>query len=338
MQNAVRAFSWMAFFLVLALLSNVAHGATYKLTNGKEVTGELLPSSATDAGVQIKVAEGQYERVLWGSFTQEDLKSFASNAKLQPLVEPFIEITQEERLKKTEFTVKAPQRLDLPASGSFIGAMFSSSLGLLVIVLLYAGTIYAGYEVAIFRAQPPFLVAGLAAIPVLGLLSPIVFLAMPTRMKSGEAAGEENATAAFAPEGTVAAAAAAAAAGTADPNNPMQNANVAHPGSLHLHHDEKKETTGKLPEPQVFQRGQFTFNRRFFETKFPGFFGVVRRDAEKDLVLVIKASRGKFVGQRISRIAANDLHLQVQHGAATEEVMIPFSEVQEIRVQHKDQQ
>ena len=25
------------------------------------------------------------------------------------------------------------------------------------------------------------------------------------------------------------------------------------------------------PEPQVFQRGQFTFNRRFLETKFSGF-------------------------------------------------------------------
>ena len=40
--------------------------------------------------------------------------------------------------------------------------------------------------------------------------------------------------------------------------------------------------------------------------------------------------------QRISRIAANDLHLQVQKGAATEEVMIPFQDIQEIVLQHKD--
>jgi len=83
-------------------------------------------------------------------------------------------------------------------------------------------------------------------------------------------------------------------------------------------------------------RGQFTFNRRFFETKFPGFFAVVRRDADKDMVLVIKAARGLFVGQRITRIAANDLHLQVTKGHASEEVMIPFVEMQEIRLQHKD--
>ena len=91
-----------------------------------------------------------------------------------------------------------------------------------------------------------------------------------------------------------------------------------------------------IPQTVTYQRGQFTFNRRFFETKFPNFFGVVRRDADRDMVLVVKSSRGEYTGQRISRIAANDLHLQVQRGHATEEVMIPFVEVQEVRLKHKD--
>jgi len=91
-----------------------------------------------------------------------------------------------------------------------------------------------------------------------------------------------------------------------------------------------------VPEPVVFQRGQFTFNRRFFETKFPAFFGVVRKDADRDMVLLIKAARGLYTGERISRIASNDLHLQVRKGNASEEVLIPFSEIQEIRLQHKD--
>ena len=78
------------------------------------------------------------------------------------------------------------------------------------------------------------------------------------------------------------------------------------------------------------------FNRRFFETKFPGFFGVVRREAEKDMVLIIKAARGEHIVDRISRIAANDLHAQVRKGQASEEVMIPFTEIQEIRLKHKD--
>ncbi len=102
------------------------------------------------------------------------------------------------------------------------------------------------------------------------------------------------------------------------------------------HLESEPEKKPSLPPTTTFQRGQFTFNRRFFETKFPGFFGVVRRDADKDMVLVIKSARGQYVGQRISRIAANDLHLQVQRGPASEEVMIPFQEIQQIQLRHKD--
>src|SRR5262249_27127050 len=116
---------------------------------------------------------------------------------------------------------------------------------------------------------------------------------------------------------------------------PPEAAHEPAPGGLRLHH-EQAAATGPLPETQTFQRGAFTFNRRFFETKFPGFFGVVKREADKDLVLSIKSARGDYIGQRITRIAANDLHLQVQKGSASEEVMIPFSEFQMIQLKHKD--
>ena len=43
-----------------------------------------------------------------------------------------------------------------------------------------------------------------------------------------------------------------------------------------------------------------------------------------------------YRSQRISRIASNDLHLQVQKGNASEEIMIPFQEIQEIQLKHKD--
>ena len=109
---------------------------------------------------------------------------------------------------------------------------------------------------------------------------------------------------------------------------------VAHPAGLKLAPAEEAKST--IPETVAFKRGQFTFNRRFFETNFPGFFGVVRREAERDMVLVFKANRGEYTTQRISRIAANDLHVQVERGQASEEVMIPFQEIQEIRLKHKD--
>jgi hypothetical protein len=90
------------------------------------------------------------------------------------------------------------------------------------------------------------------------------------------------------------------------------------------------------PPAQVFQRGQFTFNRRFFETKFPGYFSVVRRDVDKDMVLFVKTMRGDFVVQRIVRIAQDDVHFQIVKNEASCEEMVPFAEIQEIQIKHKD--
>jgi hypothetical protein len=251
---------------------------------------------------------------------------------MQPFVEPFIEITQEEKLKKTEVNIKQPPRFPQPPRQSLLGAMFSSGLGLFVALALYAGIVYAGYEVAIFRGQPPLLVCGLSAIPFLGFLAPIAFLSLPTKGQAAEAL--EQAV----PAEQAAATPTAATAGRADDEdlNPMHATGAEHPAGLKLAHTEPEATKSALPETITYKRGQFTFNRRFFETKFPGFFGVVRREADKDLVLVIKSARGEYYGERISRIAANDLHLQVHSGHATEEVLIPFQEIQEVHLKHKD--
>jgi hypothetical protein len=322
----VRRFS---FYLVVGLLAGgwlalSSRADSFKLTTGETVTGELLATTATDQGVKVKVAEGEYQQVSWASFSQDDLKTFARNPKMAPFVEPFIEVSQAEKAKKTEVEIKQPPRLERPARQSLFGALFSSNIGLLALFLLYAANIYAAFEVSVFRAQPAALVCGLAAIPVLGLASTIVFLSLPTKMQPTRA--EE-----------VAAAAEAAQAATAaeEDVNPMHADGAAHPSGLQLHQEAETKKPG-VPEAVRFQRGQFTFNRRFIETKFPGFFGVVRRDAEKDLVLIFKTMRGEYAGQRISRIAANDLHLQVQKGHATEEVLIPFTEIQEILLKQKE--
>ncbi len=310
--------------LLCAALWRDVRAEAYKLTTGETVNGEVLAASANDQGVQVKIGEGQYQKVPWASFSQDDLKAFAKNARMEPFVQPFIEPNPEEKIKRTEVEIKQPERLERPARQSLLGAMFSSSVGLFTLLLLYGATIYAGYEVAIFRAQPPMLVAGLSAVPGLGILVPIIFLCMPTRLKAAEAAPAPAEAATVAPGAAV-----------EEEINPMHADGAAHPSGLKLHSEPEPAKSAQEQMP-TFQRGQFTFNRRFFETKFPGFFGVVRRDAEKDLVLIIKSSRGQYIGQRISRIAANDLHLQVQKGHASEEVLIPFQEIQEIRVRHKD--
>jgi hypothetical protein len=319
----------LAILWAFGLLVGQIRADVFQLTTGKSITGELLAASATEAGVQIKVGEGEYEKVPWTSFSQEDLKKFAQNKKLDAFVEPFIEISQEEKIKNTEVKIKPPERLPRPTSQSLFGALSSSGPGLFIILLLYGANIFAGYEIAIFKGQSIGLVCGISA--VLPVIGPIIFLAkpmkLPPRQEAWTTAPEAGATAPDAVnpmQGEVAV-------------NPMQGDVAAPAGGLKISHAEPAEA-GKpaLPATTSYARGQFTFNRRFFETKFPGFFGVVRRDAEKDMLLVIKSARGEFPGQRITRIAANDLHLQVQRANASEEVMIPFQEIKEIHLRHKD--
>jgi hypothetical protein len=223
--------------------------------------------------------------------------------------------------------LKPVARLDRPPPRSLFGAMFSSSLGFLLCFLIYAANIYAAYEVSVFRAQPRALVCGLAAIPFLGFFATAVFLALPTRM-------DRSAAPEVAPEVVAAAAQVYSVPGTP---SATPDAAAAGPASgLRLSSAAAGHSTKSLPTTQVFPRGAFTFNRRFFETKFPGFFGVIRRDADKDMVLVVKSVRGEYIGQRITRIAANDVHIHVQKGPVGEEIPISFSEIQEVRLKHKD--
>ncbi len=304
--------------LLCGLLAGMARAATFQLTDGRTLTGEIVTGSANEGGLQFRLEDGQYERVPWASFSQDDLKKFAQDRKLSLFVAPYIEVTREERLKRSQVRINDVPRLERPEARSLVGAMFSSSVGVFVFLLLYAGNLYAAYEIAVFRARPRALVCGVSA--VLPVIGPIIFLSLPTLMEQVE----EGAVTMEAPPPVQPFAVPNAAAATASDTT-----------GLHLARAEAGPAAGAAAT-QVFQRGAFTFNRRFFETKFPGFFGIVRRDADKDMVLAIRSPRGEFVGNRISRITANDLHLQIQKGTASEEVMIPFGEIQEIKLKHKD--
>ena len=302
---------WLAAAAVTGLRAD-----TFQLTDGRTITGEML-TGANDVGMQVKTDDGKYEKVSWSDLSQATLKELAQKPKLAAFVEPFIEIPQEERLKKTEVTLKDVPRLERPAKGSLLGGLLHSSVGLVILLLLYGANIYAGYEIGLVRAYPPAMVCGIAAVaPVVG---PVIFLCIPTRMEKPAA---EEVT--------------AAPAEYALPASPAAEAQ-AHAGGGHRFADAPASPAAPAaPQAQVFQRGQFTFNRRFIETKFSGFFGVVGRGADKDMVLLIKTPRGEFPASRISRIAANDMHVEVRKGVATQEVQIPFGEIQEIQLKHKD--
>jgi hypothetical protein len=293
----------------------VAVGAdTFPLTDGKSVTGDVI--SYNDNGVVFRLDVDKYsERVPWTKFSQDALKQLEKNPKIRPLAEPFIETPPPARTKKGDIKVQEVSRLELPPKQSLFGALFSSSVGLVVLMLIYAANIFTGYEIAVVRSRPIALVMGVAV--VLPILGPIIFLAMPVRVAAPEpvATPPEAAPHTF----TVPGAPQPVAAGIHIVEASWQTAApAAEPGA-----------------PQIFQRGQFTFNRRFFETKFSGFFSMIRRESEKNLMLTVKTGRALFVVERITRIATNEMHVEVAQGVVKQEVMVPFAEIVEVQLKPK---
>ena len=312
----MRRIFWTIFSLWLGGLWVAAGADTFPLTDGTSLTGDVI--SYNDNGVVFRLEVDKYSpRVPWTKFSQDALKQLANNPKIKPLAEPFIETAPVvERTKKTEVKVHEVSRLELPPKQSLFGALFSSSVGLVVLLLIYAANIFAGYEIAVMRSRPIALVMGVAV--VLPILGPIIFLAMPVRV-------EPSKTAAPQPE--------AAPHTFAVPG-------AAQPAAAGIHIVEaswQKEApaAANSSEPQIFQRGQFTFNRRFFETKFSGFFAMIRRESEKNLMLTVKTGRALFVVERITRIATNEMHVEVAQGAAKQEVMVPFAEIVEVQLKPK---
>lgn len=309
----MRTLFWTILSCGLCGWLAAAHADTYQLSDGGSVSGDIVLFN--EAHVTIRTPSDSYTNVVWPMFSQAALRQLMQNPKIQPLAEPFIETPPKARIANV--TLHEVSRLQLPPKQSFFAAMLSSSVGFIVLLLIYAGNVYAGYEIAIVRARPIALVMGLAA--VLPVLGPIIFLSMPVRRETQEPVEQAPAEAqSFSVPGTAAAAPVAAGAAAS---------------GIHV-----APATGARaqPEAQIFQRGQFMFNRRFFETKFSGFFPSVRRPAERDLVLVVKTARAQLIVNRITRIAANEAHFEVVQGSARQEVMVPFSDILEIQLKHKD--
>ena len=62
---------------------------------------------------------------------------------------------------------------------------------------------------------------------------------------------------------------------------------------------------------------------------------MIRRESEKNLVLTVKTGRAQFVVERITRIATNEMHVEIAQGAAKQEVMVPFAEIVEVQLKPK---
>jgi hypothetical protein len=321
----IKAYRIFALVCLCGLLSGIARAETLHLTDNQTVTGDVV--SMDGSGIILKQPDGSYgDRIPWGKISQADLKELEQNPRAAQYVEPFIEPSPVEKTKKTDIPIKDFHRLDRPAGHSLIGAMFTTPMGLFLVLMLYGANLYAAYEVSAFRGQPVGLVCGVSAVaPVVG---PIIFLSIQPKLKHKPA--DWNVAAQHLDE-SIAAVAAAEQAVPAE----IGAAEVAAEATA-AHAAPAQPAAPQLPPTKTYARGQYTFNRRFFETQVPAFFAMTRPEAEKDKVLQVKSARGTHIAQRICRISATDLSLQVEKGPASEEVTIPFVEIQEVLLKHKD--
>jgi len=314
----------------MGLLLLGADGGTYALTDGTGVSGE--PVNYDQVGVMLKKDADTYlPRISWGKFTDEALRQLrddTKNPQSRAIVEQMIfDDIRSEKTVLPKITIQKPV-LSAPASGHLgVAAIFSSPLGWGMLLILYGANLFAAYEVAVFRNQPVPTVCGLAAIPLFGVASPIFFLALPTRPPlAADSFGGAPVQASYTPPPLPAAAPAASEGFETFADRGRAGQSAVEDTSSEL----------DLPAPVVYRRGDFSFNRRFFETKLAGFFRVVLSEADKDMLIRIKAVRGDFVGRRITRITPAELYLQVFQDSATADEMIPFVEIQEVEIRHKD--
>jgi hypothetical protein len=191
-----------------------------------------------------------------------------------------------------------------------IGSLFGSGLGWIVVLLVIAANAYAGYEIAIFRARNVWMVAGLGAIPFAGMISNIVWLSLPTHIEREPEPTEEE---------------------LAEIEAQKPDFRVPLAGEIEAAQAAAEGRDLSVPKDEVFTRGKFTFNKRFFETRFADFFGTVRRGEQKFHFMAIKTPKLSLVADRITRVTNTDVHVNAVKGASGE-VGVSFGELQEVRL------
>ena len=287
----------------------------YFCTNGEVIKGD--PISFKEEGVVFKKDSGGYtDTIQWPSFTQDTLKLLATNKDpyAQYYAEPFIEIPLEELKAKT---VKPPPRIVVgevdrithyyPAPG-FLNAWLTPA-GLLLLGALYAGNLVAGFSIARFRRKQPALVCGVSAIlPVVG---PAIFMLLPEQAPAAPVFEEES----------------PAHAEFKDPNISTGASTVT---KTMTRAATVKDSAAAGYEPAIYTKGEITFNRRFFETKFPTFFRPVLGPKEKSVMFVIKEGSKIHEGIRFSRVTTGEIFLVPLTGGG--EVSISIGAIESVEV------
>lgn len=310
-------------------IATVASAAIYQTTDGRNLIGD--PVGYSDRGLVMKLADGSYApAVPWSQLTQDTLKDLRKNPKAANYVEQYIQLSDAERQKMSGLKLVPVPRIDRPTGHTGVmGMMFSSGVGWFLVLLIYLGNLFSAYEVALYRAYSPQAVCGLAA--VLPWIGPALLLAIPREMLIGAIGGRQPVAAVEpAPEELQELSEGGLPPAGVEPT-------VLPPGESFEDVAPPPEVVpALLPETITYSRGVVTFNRRFFESKLNMFTKVVPPDEAKDLVVVFKTSRGNLSTKYISKLEPTELYIHVEKGNASEDVKIPYLEIYEVQVKHKD--
>lgn len=287
----------------------------FVMTTGDILKGEI--ASANEDGLVVRLYIGGFsDRVSWTRFTQETLQQLVKNPITEKYAEPFVDVPLDLKPKKAPvkkpFTPRPVERIELPpAKGDFMAIMTAPSM-MAILALLCLANLYAAYEVALFRGRPIALVCGVSALlPVVG---PLIFLSLPSLHDFSSSGG---------------------------PAHPSADTSAEHGapspagGSGALSMSKGGHAAPTALQPATYTRNDVNFDRRFFETKFAGFFRMVLGDAEKEMVIVIKTVKNEYSAKRFARITGNEIHIQLARGGSAD-VGIAFSEITQVQLRHKD--
>ncbi len=276
----------MGWALLLWVAAALRLGAIeVRLIDGTSLTGEII--TADKDGFVLKMEGGGYSpKTDWGRLADESLLTLSNHAKAGRFVQPYVTMPTPEEVKKERkpFKVAAPQRVTNPQVSKGVLAAILTPGGMFFIGLMYAANIFFGFEVARFRWRSPALVCGLSA--VLPIVGPLIYLAMPKWTPPEEV----NATA-------EAMAATTLQVADSGPSLVQQMGLRTGGGGIQ----------GNSDLPRTFGKGEFTFNRRFFETQFGMFLPSAQASESEGLVMEVVASSGSFVANKINRMNASEV-------------------------------
>ena len=296
--------------LLLAWLATIRLGAIeVKLIDGTSLSGEIITADK-DVFV-LKLDGGGYSpRTDWGRLTDESLLLLSKHPKAGRFVEPYVTAPTPEDVKKERkpFKVSEPQRVNNPQVPKGVVAALFTPGGLFFLGLIYASNIFFGFEVARYRWRSPALVCGLAA--VLPVVGPLIYLAMPKWTPPEEV----NATA-------EAMAATTLAVADSGPSLVQQMGLRTGGGGI--------QSSSDLP--RTFGKGEFTFNRRFFETQFAMFLASAQASESEGLVMEFAAASGTFAANKINRMNATEVIVQRVDG---EEAPVEYGSIQSVTLRN----